>query len=249
MRTSDPWRLDGRRILVTGGSKGIGAATVAELVGRGADVLAVARGADGLGDLAARTGCRTVAADVLDTDAIVSAVRTQLGGLDGLVNNAGVNRRKPLADTTDADLEALLDTNLRGAFRLCRALHPELAASRGAVVNVSSVASDRAVRTSTATYALTKGGLDALTRFLAATWGADGIRVNAVSPWYVATPLAAPVLADPVAAGRILDRTPLGRVGDPEDVARAIAFLLMPASAWITGVDLAVDGGFSVLGV
>ncbi|MEZ4318822.1 MAG: SDR family oxidoreductase [Myxococcota bacterium] len=242
------WRMDGRRVVVTGGSKGIGAAIVAELCGLGAEVLAVARTPADLEMLADRTGCATLAADVRDTDRIVDAVRARWDGLDGLVNNAGINIRRSIADTTPNDLSTILAVNLESVFALTQRLHPSLVARRGAVVNLTSVASERAVRTSTPTYAASKGGIDALTRFLAASWGPDGVRVNGVAPWYVRTPLAEAVLADPAKRQSILDRTPLGRLGEPEDVARAVAWLLMPASSWVTGAIVPVDGGFTALG-
>lgn len=244
---TDPFRLDGRRVVVTGASRGLGRAIVVALVERGAEVLAVARSADELASLAEQTGCATCVADVTDGSAPILAWVGE-DGLDGLVNNAGINIRKSLADTTDADLDTLLGVNLKAAFALCRDLQPALQARRGAVVNLSSVAADRAIRTSTASYAASKGALDSLTRFLAASWGPDGVRVNAVAPWYVATPLALQVLSDPAKEAAILARTPLGRVGVPADVAHAVVYLLSPASAWVTGVVLPVDGGFLSLG-
>jgi Tropinone reductase 1 len=242
----DAWRLDGHRIVVTGASKGLGRATVEELCRLGATVLGVARNGDELDALAAATGCSTLVADLTEGhDAVVEWAQD---GLHGLVNNAGINVRRPLQETRRVDLEQILDVNLHAAFALCRDLHPALAQTRGAVVNVSSVAARAAIRTSTPTYAASKGALDSLTTWLAASWGPDGVRVNTVSPWYVRTPLAEAVLRDPAKEDAILARTPLGRIGEPIDVARAVAFLLLPASGWITGANLPVDGGFLALG-
>ncbi|MFT4624142.1 MAG: Tropinone reductase 1 [Myxococcota bacterium] len=248
--SADPWRLDGCTALVTGGTKGIGAAIVAELVERGAQVVVVARGEAGLAALQERhPSIMPIAADLGDADDRARVADGVRGPLHVLVNNVGTNVRKPTADLEPPEWEALMQVNAASAWDLCRRLHPNLRDAGGAsVVNVSSVAAERAVRTSTAVYAMSKGAMHGLTRFLAAEWGPDQIRVNAVLPWYVRTPLVEPVLRDPAKVRAILDRTPLGRIGEPEDVARAVAFLAVPASSWITGAELPVDGGFLVLG-
>lgn len=241
------WRLDGRRAVVTGASKGIGLATAVELVGLGAEVLGVARDVSPLADV---RGVVAIAAD-LTTDGGRAAVVDAVGddALHVLVNNAGRNVRKPTLDYDDADFHAVLGLNLDAVWRLTLDLHPALARADGAsVINLSSVAGQRAVLPSTAAYAASKGGVEALTRFLACEWGPQRIRVNTVAPWYIRTPLAEPVLADPDKRAAILARTPLGRVGEPEDVARAIAYLATDAAAFVTGTRLDVDGGFSALG-
>lgn len=232
------WRLDGMRALVTGGTKGIGAAVVDELRGLGATVRTVARqGADHNADLSVSGEAKRVVDEAVDA----------LGGLDLLVNNAGTNTRKPSVQYTEPEVQFLFDTNVRSAWEMACAAHPALKESRGSIVQVGSTAGEVYVG-SGAPYAMTKAALDQLTRYLAVEWARDGIRVNSVNPWYTETPLAAPILADPTWGEPILKAIPLGRVGQPEDVAAAVAFLLMPAARHITGVCVPVDGGFLACG-
>lgn len=253
----NPWRLDGARAVVTGGTKGIGAACVAELADLGAAVWLVARTeADVAGAVAMhRARGREVHGIVADVGAEAgrSAVIAALpeGPLDVLVNNAGVNLRKPTAEVSAPEFEGLLQTNLLSAWGLAVGLHGRLAAAPGGgrVVNVGSVAAARAIGSSTAIYAASKAALEGLTRFLAAEWAPSGVRVNTVAPWYVRTPLAEQVLADPRKRDAILAVTPMGRVGEPAEVARAVAYLGMRASDWVTGVVLPVDGGFLARGL
>ncbi|MEO6488037.1 MAG: SDR family oxidoreductase [Thermoanaerobaculia bacterium] len=235
------WSLSGRTALVTGATSGIGLAIAEEFLALGATVIAVARDAS-----RQQPGVRFIAGDVT-TDA--RAIIEQIDRLDILVNNAGTNIRKATVDYTDDEYEHLRRTNQDSAFAMCRAAYPLLrAAGSAAVVNVVSVAAFRNLGTGTP-YAMSKAAVVQMTRALAAEWARDGIRVNAVAPWYIRTPLAEPVLQDPVRLAAILARTPAGRVGEPAEVAAATAFLCMPAASYITGQCLAVDGGFSVAGV
>ncbi len=251
------WRLDGRVAVVTGASRGIGAAIAAELLARGAEVLLVARSAAALDDVvtehvrAGRPAFGRVAdvATVEGRAAVLDAIRERWDRLDVLVNNVGFNIRRPTLEAAPEDWETIVRTNVTSAWELSRGCHPWLVRSPAAsIVNLGSVAAFRTVRTSTAIYAMSKGALEGMTRFLAVEWGPARIRVNSVAPWYVRTPLAAAVLDDPERAAALLDRTPLGRLGEPADVARAVAFLAMPVSSWITGVSLPVDGGYLALG-
>ena len=147
------------------------------------------------------------------------------------------------------DLRKIFAINIESAFELSRLFYEFLSVEEGgAIVNVSSVAGQQAVLTSTAAYAMTKAAMDQMTRFLAAEWGDKSIRINAVLPWYIETPLAIEVLKDASKKEHILSRTPMNRIGQPEEVARAVCFLAMPASSYITGACLPVDGGFLSLG-
>lgn len=242
----------GRSALVTGGTKGIGEAVAAELLAVGAKVTIVARNSD---EVAAKVtqwqaeGLPVIgiAADVATGEGRTTAldfVTKEQGGLDILVNNVGTNIRKPSLEYTEAEFAHLLNTNLTSAWEMCRAAAPYLSANAdGAIVNIGSVAGTRAVG-SGAPYAITKAGLDQLCQYLAVEWAVDGIRVNNVNPWYTRTPLASPVLNDLDRSGRIIGRTPNGRIADPEDVAGLVAFLCMPVARHITGQTIAVDGGF-----
>lgn len=232
------WRLDGQRALVTGGTRGIGAAVVAELRELGATVLTVARsGAD-------------ICADISEDGAaenILARAYEKLGGLEILVNNVGTSIRKPTLEISDDEYSRVLGTNLEAVFRLCRAAQPVLAQQGGSIINIGSVASSVAIGTGAA-YALSKAALDQLTRYLAVEWASGGIRVNSVNPFYTRTLLAQPVLDDPERLARVLASTPLGRIAEPEDVAAAVAFLCLPAARHITGQCVAVDGGFLARG-
>ncbi len=248
------WDLRGKTALVTGGTRGIGAAIVEEFLRLGAAVSVVARGKDGLDRIVrswrdAGYTVDGVPADVSTSEGI-STIVDHVGTtpLDILVNNAGTNIRKPTGEYSEEELDLLFRTNMFPPLELSRKLRAALAkGGHASVVNVVSVAGLTSLGTG-APYAMAKAALIQLTRYLAVEWSKDGIRVNAVAPWYIRTPLVAPLLSDDATMRRILERTPLKRIGEPNEVAAAVAFLVMPAASYITGQCLAVDGGFMAYG-
>lgn len=245
----DRWNLKGKTALVTGGSKGIGKGIVNELSSHGAKVIYTSRG--NKGDV--ETGDNVVfvqsdASESGDRQRLVEYIEKETGRLDILINNVGTNIRKRTHEYSDEELDFLLQTNLVSAFGLARDLYPLLKKSAYAsVVNISSVAGLKHVRTGSI-YGMTKAAMNQLTHNLAGEWGPDGIRVNAIAPWYIKTPLAQQVLKNKDYRDEVLSRTPMGRVGEIEEVASLAAFLCMPAASYITGQVIAVDGGFTIKG-
>jgi len=254
--TTNParWRLDGQTALITGASKGIGLACAREFAALGADVLLVARDEAHLETVRAELAEEFPGREVLAFAADVGQREQRLEVFDWiadldvalslLVNNAGANVRKATLDYAIDEVRALIETNVLSAFELCQLAHPHLAEhANAAIVNVGSVSGLTHVRTGSP-YGMTKAALTQLTRNLACEWAEDGIRVNAVAPWYIRTQRTESALADPDYLDEVLARTPMGRIGEPEEVAAAAAFLCMPASAYVTGECIAVDGGF-----
>lgn len=245
MTTTLPPELAGLRAVVTGGASGIGAAIVTAMLARGAQVTSIDRTRDGVPD-----GAHTEVADVTDDAAVRAAVEgaaSAMGGIDIVVNNAGIGAQGTVADNDDAEWLRVLDVNLLGLVRVTRAALPHLRASEhAAVVNTGSIAAwtglpDRAL------YSASKGAIHALTLAMAADHLHDGVRVNCVHPGTADTPWVGRLLqtaADPAAERAALEaRQPTGRLVSPESVAHAVCYLASPLAGSTTGEALAVDGG------
>jgi len=249
------WKLTDKWALITGASTGIGKAVNKELLALGAKTIIVARSGDKLKAIASQFPgrCFPMVADLSNPgqiEQLSEKLQSMTDRLDILVNNAGRNLRKPTLEYSLQDLQEVMRLNAESVFLVSQKMFPLLkAAGDASVINVSSITSYNVVQTSTAAYHMSKGALDQLTRFLAVEWGRENIRVNAVHPWYISTPLGKEVLKDAKKRKRIEQATPLRRVGEPAEAARAVAFLAMPASSYITGAHLTLDGGFSKAGL
>lgn len=242
------WTLQGKKAIITGGTKGIGKAIVDEFVGLGAEVLAVARD---LSLAEKNPGAQYLEGDVTDPifrEQLLYTAKKQWGMVHVLVNNVGTNVRKKFIEYSEEEYRRLFETNLFAMMALTQSMHDLLLKSgNGSVINIASVAGSVDVQ-SGPPYSMTKAAIIQFTRHLAVEW-APLIRVNTVSPWYIQTPLTESVLSQPDRLERILARTPLGRVGQPHEVAGITAFLAMDLAGYITGQNIRVDGGMTSKGL
>jgi NAD(P)-dependent dehydrogenase (short-subunit alcohol dehydrogenase family) len=250
----DSFRLDGKVALVTGGARGLGRTMATALAEAGADVAITARTlascADAASAIASATGrrCEGFAAEVTaiaDVERLANEVEAAFGQVDILVNNAGTNIRGQVDQLSEADWDAVIDTNLKGPFLCARAIGPRMVKRGwGRVINLGSTLSVIALP-GRAPYCSSKAGVLNLSRVLALEWAGTGVTVNTICPGPFGTEMNRPLLDDPVKYKALMDLIPMGRWGEVEEIAGAVVFLASPGSSFITGSAVFVDGGWT----
>ena len=248
------FRIDGKVALVTGGARGLGRIMASALAEAGADVALVGRTLDTCERAASEIGgatkrrCRAYQADVTvtaDVERLAGAVDADFGKIDILVNNAGTNIRGPIEQLTEADWDTVIDTNLKGPFLCARAIGPAMVKRGwGRVINLGSVLGVIALA-GRAPYASSKAGIINLTRVLALEWAGTGVTANAICPGAFGTEMNRQLLEDPVKYQEFVKRIPMGRWGEPDELAGAVVFLASDAASYVTGSALFVDGGWT----
>ncbi|KAK6234913.1 hypothetical protein SCA6_010250 [Theobroma cacao] len=252
-RKDNRWSLQGMTALVTGGTKGIGHAIIEELAGLRARIHTCSRTETDLNkcllDWAAKgfqvTGSVCDVSSQAQREKLINTVSSEFGGkLNILVNNVGTAILKPTPDFTTEDFSFMMGTNFESAYNLCQLAYPLLKASgAGSIVFLSSIAGVVSVSFGSL-YGVTKGAMNHLAKYLACEWAKDNIRVNSVAPWFIRTPLTDDYIQK--FSENIISRTPMGRIGEPEEVSSLVGFLCLPASSYITGQTFCIDGGMSV---
>ncbi|MDP9727516.1 SDR family NAD(P)-dependent oxidoreductase [Alicyclobacillus tolerans] len=249
--------LQNKRILVTGASRGIGRALAVGLSEFGANLVLMGRDSNALSETetlirqsAPHAEVEKIICDIRDLEQLSLQLDQicQTGQIHGLVNNAGMNIRKPALDVTPETWQAVLDTDLSGAFFVAQSVgRAMLRQGGGSIVNISSVGGHVALRTGVA-YAAAKAGVIQMTKVLALEWSGQGVRVNGIGPWYFRTPLTEHLLNDENYYSEIIARTPMRRVGELHELIGPTVFLLSEASSYVTGQTLFVDGGMTIYG-
>ena len=252
--TTPRFGLDGKIVLVTGASRGIGRACALGCAGAGADVIVgIRKAADGdalVGEIE-QLGRRALAVEIDLTDlatmrTAVADAHKKFGRIDVLVNNVGLGPENLAENVTEADFDLTVDVNLKGTFFTSQEVGRLMITQKsGRIINISSQAGSVTLR-GEAIYCMSKAAINHLTRCLAAEWAPHGITVNSVAPTFIWTDGTRPSLADPGFHAHVLNHIPLGRIGDPIDVAGTVVFLASPAASLITGANILVDGGWSV---
>ncbi|WP_170431715.1 SDR family NAD(P)-dependent oxidoreductase [Ruegeria arenilitoris] len=240
--------LENKVVLITGGGTGIGKATASAFIANGAKVVITGRRQSVLEKATQELGPQAYAivGDVSkdgEPARVIEETINTFGQLDVLVNNAGTGKMGPLSETSDQDIESIYRTNVFGPLAFAREATPHLAESKGAIINISSVVA-RGMMPGAAVYASSKAAVDHATRLIAAELGPLGIRVNAVAPGLTDTEITADVKSNEQMLGMIIAQTPMGRIGEPEDIANAVLLLADNRAGWITGQSLQAGGGF-----
>lgn len=244
--------LHNKVALITGGASGIGLGIARQFIALGAKVAITGRdsGKFHAAQMELGSNCLMVQNDVTDKDSLpmlIQKIEKELGSLDVLVNNAGIHHKTPSIDVTDADFQAVLDTNLNSVFALTREVLKAMVPRRkGSIINISSMTALYGLPY-VAAYSSSKTGLLGLTRTLAAEFSHSGVRINAIAPGFIETEMLANVMQkDPKRKKKVLERTPAQRLGTPDEIGYAACFLASDASQFITGICLPVDGGNSI---
>jgi NAD(P)-dependent dehydrogenase (short-subunit alcohol dehydrogenase family) len=238
--------------IVTGGASGLGLATTKKLVENGIRTIIIGRNEENLAQTAKELGilCTYKVFDLSDTKGIpvlVDGITAEYGQIDILINNAGINQKKPFVEVSDEDFQRIIQTNLTSVFVLSREVAKTMLIHKsGCIINISSMAAQYGIPYVIA-YTAAKTAIEGMTKAMAVELSPEGIRVNCVAPGFIATNMSAKALdSDPQRKQKVLSRTPMGKLGEPSDVAGAILYLVSDAAKYVTGVILPVDGGNSI---